>query len=211
MQKESEGYLESMKIIIEYQPKENFLWSDITALLPFFSFCFEKISTAQRKSYINKILGSYEWVEHYNDKTYGRRVLSESTIIEYKHELLTAICLAKVNYDVIFAPDCMFERGQKRFDIFLIRDTIILKADLKSISSKNPDTIAKRIKEGTEQASRIVLHVNSDIEKKNLINGLKSGVERNVQIKEILLFYKHRFYRLPKNLILSNRLLKIIQ
>ena len=138
-------------------------------------------------------------------------MLSETEFIEHKHELETAILLAQVNYDVVFAPRGMFKRQEKKFDIFLLRDTVILKADLKNITSKNPDTIAKRIKGGSDQANRVVIHINSDIEKRDLIDGLRSGVERNSLIKEILLFYKRRYYRLPKSLILSREIFKILQ
>jgi hypothetical protein len=105
----------------------------------------------------------------------------------------------------------MFTREQKKFDIFLLKDSVILKADLKSITSKNPDTIAKRIIGGSDQASRVVIHINSDIERKDLIDGLRSGVERNGLIKEILLFYKGKYYRLPKNLILSREIFRILK
>lgn len=100
-------------------------------------------------------------------------MLAESELIEHKHELTTATLLAKINYDVVFAPKAMFSRNEKKFDVFLIRGSIIFKADLKSISSKNPDTIANRIKGGSEQASRVVIDITSDIEKNVLIDGLR--------------------------------------
>lgn len=206
-----QDHTEPEKIEIVYQSEEFMLWSDITGLVAVFHSCFEKISAAQRKIQITKILSAKDWHEHYKDKATGRRVLSETELIEHQHELNTAVCLAQINYDVIFAPKIMFVREQKKFDIFLLRDTVILKADLKSITSKNPDTIAKRIKGGSDQASRVVIHINSDIEKKALIDGLRSGVERNSLIKEILLFYKKGFYRLPKNLILSREIFKVLK
>ena len=94
---------------------------------------------------------------------------------------------------------------------FLIKKIVILKADLKSITSKNPDTISKRIRGGSEQASRLVVQINSDIEVKNLIDGLRGGVLRHDLIKEILLFYKSRFYRLPKSLIVSKEIFKVLK
>jgi hypothetical protein len=93
----------------------------------------------------------------------------------------------------------------------MIRDTIILKADLKYITSKNPDTIAKRIRGGSEQAPRIVVDISSNINEKELIDGLRSSVERNSLIREILLIYKGKFYRLPKTLILSKAIFKILK
>lgn len=115
-----------------------------------------------------------------------------------------------MDYHVVFAPKAMFLRNEKKFDIFLIKESSIFKADLKSISSKNPDTIANRIKGGSEQASRLVIDITSDIEKNDLIDGLRSGVERNDLIKEIMLLYKSKFYRLPKDLILSKKIYNIL-
>jgi hypothetical protein len=206
-----ENTFEPDNIEIAYQPDGIVLWSDITGIIPVIHSCFEKLSAVQRKSQIAKILATKDWYCHYQDKVNGRRVLSETELIEHQHELTTAILLSQVDYDVIFAPKAMFIREEKKFDVFLVRDTIILKADLKCITSKNPDTIAKRIKGGSDQASRVVIHINSDIEKKVLINSLRSGVERNSLLKEILLFYKKGFYRLPKNLILSREIIKVFK
>jgi hypothetical protein len=206
---EPEELFEEERIQIKYEPSGITLLSDITGLIALFNTCFEAAGSAQRKKKIEKLLAN-DWFEHYRDSN-GRRVLSETEFIEHKHELETAICLCQANYDVIFAPKGMFSREEKKFDIFLIRDTVIVKADLKNITSKNPDTIAKRIKGGSDQANRVVIHISSDIENKVLIDGLRSGVERNSLIKEILLFYKKNFYRLPKNKILSKEIFKLLK
>lgn len=100
----------------------------------------------------------------------------------------------------------MFKRTDKRFDIFLARDFILLKADLKCIHSKNPDTIGKRIKEGSSQATRLIIDIQYDISTRDLIIGLKTGCERNKQLAEIILFYNSKFYRLEKSLILSKNI-----
>lgn len=210
-QGEQDEHFEPERMEVAYQPEKGILWADITGLIPVFHACFERISAAHRKKQIEKLLAASEWFEHYKDKGCGRRVLSETEFVEHQHELNTAILLAQIDYDVIFAPRVMFTREEKRFDVFLIRDAVILKADLKSITSKNPDTIAKRIKGGSDQASRVVVHITSDIEKKAIIDGLRSGVERNSLIKEILLFYKGKFYRLPKALILSRNVFNVLQ
>lgn len=169
------------------------------------------INARMRRNEIQKILAFTDWFEHYKDKKTGRRVLSESKTIEHEHERRTAICLAQMNYDIVFAPAGLFQRTGKRFDIYLLRDTVILEADLKCISSKNPSTIAYRIKEGTEQASRVVIDITSDIDKKVLIQGLRSGAYKNKLLIEVLLFYKKRFYRLPKNLIQGKRIYEVIK
>ena len=105
----------------------------------------------------------------------------------------------------------MFKRDQKRFDVYLLRDTIILEADLKCIFSTNPDTIGNRIVNGSDQASRVVLDIRSGVQFRDLIDGLRSGTARNNLIKEILLFYRNRLYILPKNLILSNKIFDILK
>jgi hypothetical protein len=160
---------------------------------------------------INKILSLSAWKERYKDHSTGRRVLSEKAAIEYDHELRTAICLAQMHYDIIFAPLGMFQRDQKKFDVYLIKNTVLLEADLKCITSMNPDTISKRIIGGSEQASRLVVDIRSNILSVNLIDGLRSGTEKNPLIKEILLLYRKRLYVLPKTLICSKRIFEVLK
>jgi hypothetical protein len=172
--------------------------------------CRDAVNIRIRRNEIQKLLAG-DWVEHYKDKRTGRRVLSESEFIEHEHERRTAICLAQMNYDVLFAPGGMFQRGKKKFDVYLLRDTVILEADLKCISSKNPLTIAYRIKEGSEQASRVIVDIKSDIYANDLIDGLRSGTGKNNLIKEVFLFYKNKFYVLPKSLIWSKQIYNILK
>lgn len=186
------------------------LFINIILFLTAIQSCRDAVNTRIRRNEIQKLLTG-DWVEHYKDKKTGRQVLSESQFIEHEHERRTAISLAQMNYDVLFAPNGMFQRGKKKFDIYLLRDTVILEADLKCISSKNPLTIAYRIKEGSEQASRVVIDITSDIDRKTLIQGLRSGIHKNNLLKEILLFYKKRFYRLPKSLIQGQRIYEVIK
>jgi hypothetical protein len=88
----------------------------------------------------------------------------------------------------------------------LCKENVMLQADLKSLTTKNPDTIAKRIKEGSDQANSIVLDINSDINIKDLISGLRSGCERNDKLIEIILLIKLRCYFLLKEKIICNRI-----
>lgn len=184
---------------------------DITVFLALLHRCFESANAAAKKKAIDKLLSSKDWVKIYTDKNTRRSVYCEKKEMDYKHEVQTAKALCQKNYDVLFAPAGMFQFYEKKFDIFLIRNHIILKADLKAIQSKNPDAIAKRIRGGSEQASRIVLDILSNIEKRMLIDGLQSGVTRNNLIKEILLLYNNSFYRLSKDDILSRRIMNIIK
>ena len=188
-----------------------FLFADIIGLIALIKRCVEIADQKIKRAEIQRLLSAADLVEITYCSRTGRRVLCESDYIEHAHEKRTVNLLTEFDYDVIFAPKAMFKRDEKKFDVFLIRDTVILKADLKAITSKKPDTIAKRIKSGSEQASRVVIDICSDIDKNTLIDGLRSGVERNNLIVEILLIYKNRFYRLPKKLILSKSVYNIIK
>jgi hypothetical protein len=110
-----------------------------------------------------------------------------------------------------FAPTGIFPRHHKRFDVYLIRGHVILKADLKSVVSKNPDTIAQRIKDGAQQTNRLVIDIVSDISTRSLIDGLRSGVIRQKTLVEILLFFRNRFYRLTRQEINGKDIYKILK
>lgn len=184
---------------------------DITVFGSLLKAFFDSTDRRIKKRQVEKLLNNHEWFNHYCSKKTNRRVLSESSFIEHTHELETAIKLTEVNYDVIFAPKGLFKRDDKKFDVFLLREYILLKADLKAIVSKNPDTIARRIKEGCDQAPRIILDVKSDISAKTLIDGLRSGGSKNALLLEILLFYKNKFYILSKNQVLGKNIYSIIK
>jgi hypothetical protein len=164
-----------------------------------------------RRNEIQRILKATDWYVHYIDKKTGRRVLSDLNRIEHDHERRTAINLARMNYDVVFVPIGLFKRERKKFDIYLLRDPVILEADMKSVISTNPDTIGNRIIDGSNQASRVVLDVQSAISAMDLIDGLRSGTGKNDLIKEVLMFYRNKFYILPINLIWSKRIFEIIK
>ena len=179
-----------------------------SAVLEFFSVSDKKV----RKELIGKIWASCDWYRHHVDKKTGKGVYSEtSASIAYKHELHTAICLTRAGFDVLFAPPGMFDTHARKFDVFLIWDAVMLKADLKFITSTNPDTIAGRIKYGSTQASRVVLQIACNIRPKVLIDALRSGCFKNETIVDILLIYKNCCYILPKNLILSKRISTVLK
>lgn len=183
---------------------------DVTVFLSILKSFFETADKRVKKKQVQKIVSSKEWFEHYYNRKNGRRVLSALATIDYAHELATAIKLTEVDYDVVFTPKGMFSRSEKKFDVLLLRDSILLKADLKTISSRNPLSIAKRIIEGGEQAPRVVLDIKSDVSSRILIQALRSSNYKNDLIKEIFLFYRSKFYVLPKNLILSNQIFKVL-
>jgi len=204
---------EPTRIELGFEPSQQspLIYLNINIFLIGLRACRKAINAKARKAEIQKLLSIPDWIEQYRDKKTGRRVLSESKNVEHAHEMHTAICLAQMNFDVVFVPDAMFQRGQKKFDVYLLRDTIILEADLKCLSSKRPDTLANRIISGSNQASRIVLDIKSDISAKDLIDGLRSGTCKNDLVKEIFLFYKNKFYILPKNLIWSKQIFNILK
>ena len=144
---------------------------------------------------------------HIFNNDYQTGVYSVQQKLEYKHEERTAISLTGWG----FLPNGYFHRHDKKFDVFLCYGHIFFECDLKCITSTNPDTIGKRIKNGSEQASRLVLDIQSGISSKELIEGLKSGCTRNELLKEIMLIYKSKFYRLFKQQILSDRIFDILK
>jgi len=184
---------------------------DITLFGSLLKAFFDSTDRKLKRRQADKLLNNQNWINHYYNKKTNRKVLSESESIEHAHELATAIKITEVNYDVIFAPKGLFKRNDKKFDIFLLRDHIILKADLKTITSKNPDTIARRIKDGSDQASRIILDIRSDIQAGTLIDGLRSGSSKNDLLVEVLLFYRNKFYVLDKKQILGKNIYSLIK
>jgi|GEM_PF-1455713 len=188
-------------------PQPVFILDDFKALI-------EKIKQGNKSIRIieiRKLLCFRGLINHYKDKNTGRCLLAACKEFAYPHEFHTAKKLTGVNYDVVLVPDGYFKRHEKKFDVFLTRDHIFLESDLKCITTKNPDTIGKRIKEGSEQSSRIVLDITSNISKKELIVGLKTGCERNAAVKEILLFYKTGFYCLAKTQVLSKKIFNVLK
>jgi hypothetical protein len=204
---------EEKRIALGFDPESTSIrfLIDITLFTSVIKEYYNAVTLKKRKLQVHKILSLPHWHEHYKDKKTGRRVVSELSRIEHEHERQTAICLAQMNYDIVFAPSAMFQRGAKKFDIYILRDSIILEADLKCISSRSPLTIAYRVREGSEQASRVVVPITSDLDSKIQIQGLRSASFNNSLLKEILLIYKRKVYRLPKTLVMSDRIFDIIK
>ena len=191
-------------------PRERYLFIDVAGFAALVHSCFGKVHRVYKRAQIRRILEEYDWMVHYEDKVTGRRVLAEGKI-EHEHEKDTAVFLAQMDYDVVFAPAGMFIKREKRFDVFLIRNTSILKADIKTIYTKSPNNIGKRIKEGSEQASRVIINIASNVKKRILIDGLRRGVQRNKLIEEIILIYKGRLYRLSTSVIQGPLVFEIIK
>ncbi len=171
----------------------------------------DAVGTKKKRKAIENLLGSEEWVVLHTDRSTDCSVYTEKEDMDHDHEISTARALTAMDYDVLFAPSGMFTRDGKRFDVFLIRSHVILKADLKSISSKNPDTIANRITGGAQQANRLVIDIVSDIDTRTLVDGLRSGIVGQRKLVEILLFYRNRFFRLTYQEIMGKNIYKMLQ
>lgn len=190
--------------------ENNFLFVDVVGFITLVFKCYHLYERKAKEAIIHELLSYKGLIELYRNNDTNRKVLCESDFTVYRHELNTAQLLTAFNYDIVFAPKGIFKRNEKRFDVFLLRTHILLKADLKAIHSRSPGTIGNRIEAGSDQASVLVLHILSDISKKDLIEGLRSGSYKNKMLKEIILLYKKKLYRLPKKLIESKNIFEII-
>jgi hypothetical protein len=160
---------------------------------------------------IRKLLSFPGLITHHKSKITGRIILSDCHSFEYPHEHHTSKKLTEVNYDVIFVPKGYFKRSEKKFDVFLSRGHVLLETELKCITSNNPDTIAKKIVYGSQQSLRLVIDIHSQIQKRSLIEGLRTGCVKNSIVREILVFYNSRFFCLPKPVILSKKIFDILK
>lgn len=201
----------NIETVHEPSPDVRCLFIDITFFLSLLQSWADAIGARNKRKAVDRLLASEEWIVLYKDAATGCCVYTEKENIDHPHEVSTAHALAAVGYDVLFAPVGIFPRHHKRFDVYLIRKHIILKADLKSIGSKNPDTIAQRIKDGAQQANRLVIDIVSDISTRNLIVGLRSGIVGQKTLIEILLFFRNRFYRLKRQEIMGKNIFKILR
>jgi hypothetical protein len=180
-----------------------------------FKFRVNSFKHAQNKQEkadcVSQLLNTKGLIKHYQSKVTNCVVLAVCEKFEYDHELQTSMKLADEQYNVLLVPNGYFSPHEKKFDVFLFRNQVIIASDLKRINSRKPDTIAARIKLGSEQSSRLVLDIASNIDKITLIDGLRSGCERNKLIVEIMLFYRGRFYRLRTGQILSKSIFQLIK
>jgi hypothetical protein len=185
---------------------------NVQELKELIDLCAQPFSKKEKAGFINRILSLQGFYSLAEDSKSGCKILCETgTRPAHSHEIMTTKRLISFGYNVLFAPKGLFTREQKCFDIYLAKEHILLRADLKAIFSKNPMTIANRIKDGSEQSSIIVLEVCSDLETSILIDGLRSGACKNKLLKEIMLLYKGRLIRLQKSQIECSAIFKLIR
>lgn len=122
-----------------------------------------------------------------------------------KHELETIKKLLQSGHDVLFMPDSYFKKDALKFDAIIFKGNSYFKADLKSISSQNSDTIANAISHGASQAGNIIVDVMNNVEYKILIDGIVSAAQSNNQLKSIIIFYKGRKKSYSVDAILSKK------
>lgn len=170
----------------------------------------QAVGARNKRKAIEQLLASHDWIILHINRDTGCSIYTEKKDMDHALEIHTARALTAMDYDVLFAPAAMFSREEKRFDVFLIRAHVMLKADLKTVSSKNPNTIAKSITGGAEQASRRVLDIVSDISVRDLVDGLCSGIAGQKGLVEIMVFYRNRFHVLRKQDIIGKRIYKIL-
>ena len=162
---------------------------------------------------INRIFSLDGLIIHHKDKKTKRIIASDCSGFEYAHEFHTSKKLTAVHYNVLFVPKGYFKRSDKKFDVFLLflsKDHLFFESELKCLHTKKPDTMGNRIKEGSSQTSKLILDIHAEINKMDLIDGLRLGCQRNELIKQIMLFYKSQFYLLDKNKILSKNIYRTL-
>jgi hypothetical protein len=173
---------------------------------------FRNAPKAEKIEIAEELIGYKGLRLHHTDKHTKKSIIALCKTFEYPHEHHTSKKLTAENYHVLFVPNGYFKRSAKKHDVFLLRNHILIEADLKCVSkTKNPDTIGKTIKEGSEQAKTIIVDIVNTIDKRSLIEGLKTGCTKNDLISYIYLFYNSRFYELNKNQILSKNIFDLIK
>lgn len=188
------------------------LYSDITGFITLIRSIYESTERSTKQKLIHELKSDKELISVYINQNNGKQIFKHDYTRVIDHELATAKKITEVNFDVIFAPKGMFGRGQKRFDIFAIKnDSSIIKADLKANFEPTPNAIFKLIESGNKQAEHLVLDVNSTINSDDLIDGLRSGLSAGKNVKTIMLFYKKRFHNLDRNAIFSKNIYKMLK
>jgi hypothetical protein len=190
----------------------NLLYSDITGFLYLIHSVLTNNKKIARQQYILALKSDKDLQSVFINSRTGKQIFKHESTKVLEHELSTAIKLTDINNDVIFTPKGMFKRGEKRFDIYLLRnDESIIRADLKTNIVPTKNAIYKLIQAGDKQADNIVLDIHSSIKSENLIQGLKEGLKSTKNLKSVLLFYKRKYYYLNTKTIMSKRIYKILK
>ncbi|HRW22111.1 MAG TPA: hypothetical protein P5509_09065, partial [Bacteroidales bacterium] len=131
------------------------------------------------------------------------KLYSTSTQKIEPKEMVLIKKLLEIGHDVLFMPDGYFKRGEKKFDVIVFNKNSYFKADLKTLISKNPDSIAQLVSSGADQAGNVILDVTSGVNYKDLADGISSSAINNKNLISVMVFYKKRKITYQRNKILS--------
>lgn len=204
-------FVENITMRYDYKTSGE-LYTDVTGFVSIIKSIIETGQKAVRIRLINELKTDKDLVSAYINKDFGTQIFKHEPTKILSHELDTAKKLTEVNFDVIFAPKGMFKTRDKKFDIFAIyKDKYLIKADLKANFEPTKNSIFKLVESGNKQAEHIVLDINSEISKNDLIDGLRSGLMAGKNVKSVMLFYKKQFFNLDRNAIFSKVIYKLLK
>ncbi|MDO5106034.1 hypothetical protein [Capnocytophaga sp.] len=98
--------------------------------------------------------------------------------------------------------------SKKKNDVYLYDKKTFYqkKADLKTLGDVSKETIERHLTDGSKQASVIVMDIQGQTNRHNIIKGLRAGWNKN--IKEVLLNYKGKWYEIRKDKLFDDKWLK---
>jgi len=187
------------------------LHSDVTGFVTTINSIISSTQNNIAKREIIKLKADKELDVTFTNPDTGRQILKHSYTKPLDHEFVTAKKLTDVDFDVIFAPKSMFGKKDKKFDVFILSDVHITKADLKANFTPKSNAIYKSLESGAGQAKNIVIDINSKIGKDELIDGLRNGVKDFPKIKKVLLFYRKKYHELDRRTIFSKSIYRLLE
>ena len=187
------------------------LHSDITGFVTTINSIISSTQNNIAKREIIKLKADKELDVFFTNPDTGRQILKHSYTKPLDHEYVTAKKLTDVDFDVIFAPKSMFGKKDKKFDVFILSDVHITKADLKANFTPKSNAIYKSLESGAGQAKNIVIDINSKINSEDLINGLRSGLKDFAKIKKVHLFYRKEYFEFDRKDIFSKSIYRLLK
>ena len=135
-----------------------------------------------------------------------------------KTEIQTAnkLVQAKNGYNTIFLSphqisklkDMIGIKNKTNADVLLVdrKSYVARLADLKTIGSASRETIKAHLMKGSEQAPVVVLDIQGQVKRFDLINGIRDGWFKDT--KSVLLNYKGQWYELSRELTFKKQWLE---
>lgn len=178
------------------KPKSLHLYSDPLLIKTFTDLVIDfgkKIPVSVRKNKFQNLIKS-EGIIKYSDDVFVLEGAAPNLT-----EIQSAAKLAKAGNYVIFPSDGAIKKLKeelkdktlKKNDIYFYDKKTFFqtKADLKTLSDVDDVTIARHISKGGKQAPVIVMDFERKIDRRNLINGLRSGWDKD-NLKKVLIYWK---------------------